>query len=173
MKPEHLHDLQQVILSRSNQQDLELRKNAYAAMGDLLEETMVPEICQFIVDRLSHENDKYVLDAMLVRLGKLVIPPEVKIDALIACTTHAELLVRRSALYALRASDTEESRAVLRSWLRRKKEKVTRIEMTYVIAALGYVGRMDDISLLERHLQGDTLDVRQVAQIAIDRIQKK
>ena len=173
MTTENLHDLQQAILSHSNQQDPELRKNAYAVMGDLLEETMVPEYCQFFVDRLFHENDKYVLDAMLVRLGKLTIPPQVKIDALIACTTHAELLVRRSALYALRASDTEESRAVLRSWLHRKKEKVTRIEMTYILAAMGHVGQAKDIALLETYLQGDTLDVRRAAQIAIDRIREK
>ena len=150
-----------------------LRKAQYLAMGDLLEENMVPEICQFFLDRLAQETDKYVLDAMLLALSKLTIPPQVKLDALIACTTHGELLVRRSAIYALRASDTEASREVLRSWLRRKKEKVTRIEMTYVLAAMGSVGQAEDLPLLERYLQWDTLDVRRAAQIAIDRIREK
>ena len=170
MPMEKLQALQAEILA---QEDPALRKAQYLAMGDLLEETMVPEMCQFFLDRLAQETDKFVLDAMLVRLGKLAIPPQVKIDALVACTGHAEALVRRSAIFALRASDTEESRAVLRQWLRRKKEKVTRFEMTYVIVAMGYVGRAEDLALLERYLQWDTLDVRQAAQIAIDRIRKK
>ena len=170
MAMEKLQALQAEILA---QEDPALRKAQYLVMGDLLEETMVPEICPFFLDRLAQETDKYVLDAMLLALSKLTIPPQVKLDALIACTTHGELLVRRSAIYALRASDTEASREVLRSWLRRKKEKVTRIEMTYVLAAMGSVGRAEDLALLERYLQWDTLDVRRAAQIAIDRIREK
>ena len=173
MTTENLHDLQQAILSHSNQQDLEFRKNAYAVMGNLLQARMHPEYCQFFVDRLSHENDKYVLDAMLVRLGKLVIPPVVNIDAIIACTRHPEPLVRRSAIYGLRASDTEASREALRFWLRLKKEKVPRFELTYALSALGYVGRMEDITLMEGYLQDAPQDVRRAAQYAIENIQKR
>lgn len=154
-------------------EDGNLRKKAYAAMGKLLQTAMDVEHCQFLVDSLGRETDKYVLDAILAGLGKLTIPSDVKIEAMIACSRHEIPLIRCSGIYSLRASNTQASRKALRYWVRQKKDKTFRFEMTCAIAALGYVGEETDIALLESHLQMPVLDIRRSAQIAIDHIRSR
>ena len=164
-------DLREIILANTG--DTESRKNAYCQLGALLQENMDPEICQFFVDQLLRETDRLVLDAMLIALSKLSIPPQVNIHPMVLYTRHIDPLVRRSAIYSLRASDSDASREALRAWLQRKPEKFTRFELTYALVALGAVGRPEDLPLLQRYAQGDTLDVRTAAGNAIENIQNR
>ena len=163
--------LRQAILA--NDQEPALRIRTYQQLGALLQENMDPEVCQFFVDQLLRETDRLVLDAMLIALGKLSIPSQVNIHPMVLYTRHIDPLVRRSAIYSLRASDSDASREALRAWLQRKPEKFTRFELTYALVALGAVGVPEDLPLLQRYAQGDTLDVRTAAGNAIVQIQAR
>lgn len=165
--------LREIIEGHGKKAEKELRRNAYFVMGKLLSKTMEPEYCQFLVDSLTRETDRYVLAAMLDGIGWLLLPPETDISPIIECSKNPNWLIRHSGIYALRASRTESSREALRYWVRQEDEKKNKQELIYAHAALGEIGDMEDIELLEKHIHSRIRDVRDTAHYAMDRIQKR
>lgn len=162
----------EIIEGRSKKAEKEIRRNAYFVMGRILSKTEEPVYCQFLVDCLRRETDRYVLAAMLDGIGRLRLSPEVNVEAIIECSQNPKWLVRHSAIHALRSSDTEVSREAVRYWVRQEDEKKYKYELIYAHEALGEIGTEADISLLERHIHSRIRDVRDTARCAIDTIQK-
>ena len=143
-------------------------------MISLLEKAMIPQYCQFVIDMLEKETDKYVLESMLSCIGrKLKIPAEVDITPLIECTKSDKWLIRHSAISALRASNTEACREAVRSWVRQTDEKAYKYEIIYAISSLSIIGDMNDIELLEQHIHSRIRDIKDSALFAINYIQAK
>lgn len=165
--------LREFIETRTKKEDAHLRENACLLLGKLLLRVMEPEVCQFLVDRLSKETDKYVLHSILGCISRLKIPPEVNIDAIITCSKSEQSLVRHQAIHALVACDTDASREAVRYWVRQTDEKKYKYELIYANAALGYMGDQSDIGLLEQHIHSRIRDVKDSAVYAIENIRKR
>ena len=165
--------LREYIETRTKKEDTHIRENTYLVLGKLLLRAMEPEHCQFFIDRLAEENDKYVLHSMLGCISRLRIPPEVNISELAACSRSDQWLVRHSAIQALGASDSEASREAVRYWVRHTDEKKFKFELIYANAVLGYIGVAEDIMLLENHIHSRIRDVRDTAAYAVENIRKR
>lgn len=178
-KAERLDDAQLFSLLREligecrKKEDTEIRRNAYFVMTRLLRRKMDPEYCQFLMDCLETEQNRYVIDAMLTGIGWLKIPAEVRIEPIIGCSRSEKSLIRHSAIYALRASDTEISREAVRYWVRQEDEKKYKYELIYAQAALGEIGEEADIALLEKHISSRIRDIRDSAKYAVGNIRKR
>lgn len=159
--------LRDIIGDNEGKEKKELRTNAYFIITSLLKKAMIPEYCQFILDRLSKESDKYILSSMLDGIAQLHIPEEVNLDALIECTKSDKWLVRHSAINALRASDSECSREAACYWAAQSDEKAFKYEIIYANASLAYIGELEDVHLLERHINSGIPDIRESVLFAI------
>ena len=89
--------------------------------------------CQFLVDCLRRETDRYVLAAILDGIGRIRLSPEVNVEAIIECSQNPKWLVRHSAIHALRSSDTEVSREAVRYWVRQEDEKKYKYELVEIV----------------------------------------
>ena len=164
--------LREIIGEHGEKSEKELRRNAYFVMAKILSKVGIVEYCQFLLDSLRRETDRYVLAAMLDNVGWLHLPQEVDINAMVDCSRNSKWLIRHNAIHALRASDTEVSREALRYWVTQEDEKKYKYELIYAHAALGAIGTEADIALLERHLHSRIRDVRDTAGYAIESIRK-
>lgn len=172
--PELLPVLRDLINTNDSNDKKDFRKSAYFIMISLLSKTMIPDYCQFIIDRLGKETDIYVLESMLRGIGrKLKIPDEVDPEHLINCCKNDKWLVRHSAIAALCASNTEESREAARFWVRQSDEKTYKDEIIYAISSLSVIGEECDIGLIDRHIHSGIRDIRESASYAINRINAK
>ena len=155
------------------QADAQIRRNAYFQLGKLLRRSMNVEHCRFLIARLEQETDKHVLAAMLTGLGELVLPSEIGIDPIISLSRHENRMIRHQAIAALKASNTDASREVVRYWVQQTDEKQCRFELVYAHAALSSIGTAEDVELLERHANSRLQDVKSSALYAIDQIQRR
>ena len=168
--PALLPILREIIENSNTKEKQEIRKNAYFIIASLLKKTMRSVYCQYLVDRLGIENDKYVLSSMLDGIAQLHIPNDVDLSLLIECTRSDQWLVRHSAINALSASNSECSREAARYWVAQSDEKTYKYEIIYANAVLGSIGDSKDINILERHIDSDIVDVKESALYAIKSI---
>ncbi len=165
--------LREFIEGRTGKAEAKLRENAYFLLGRLLRDGMEPEFCQFLIDSLSRETDKYVLHTMLSGIGRLQLPVDIDVAPIIACSKSNEWLVRHSAIVALGMSNTDASRDAIRYWVKQEDEKHHKFELIYANAALGYIGEPGDIALLEQHIYSRIRDVKDSAVYAINNIKQR
>lgn len=165
--------LREFFTERTGKEGTEIRRNAYFVLGKLLLKKPDPEYCQFFVNCLKKEKDKYVLAAMLAGIAELQLPPEIEIEAIVENSRNDRWLIRHSAINALKASNTEFSREAVRYWVGQMDEKKYKYELIYANAALGEIGKTEDIELLERHIHSRVRDVKDSAVYAIKNIQRR
>lgn len=165
--------LRTYIEQRTKQADTMVRENAYSVFAGLLRENTEPEHCQFLIDRLKAETDKYVLHTMLAGIARLQLPADVDVSPIVVCSKSNEWLVRHSAIMALGTSNTAISREAVRAWVRQENEKQYKFELIYANAALGYIGEPGDIALLEHHIHSRIPDVKDTAIYAINHIRQR
>jgi HEAT repeat protein len=149
------------------------RDNAYYIMGKALSKTMIDEYCVYLIERLSSEEDKYVLMHMLDLLAGLSIPEDIDISQIILCSESDKWQIRHSAIGAFGASSNARSRQALLKWVDQQDEKKYRYEIIYANVSLGKVGKTEDISTLEKHASSKIRDVRISAVFAIDSIKAR
>ena len=148
----------------------DVRDNAYFIIGKLLKNSFDREACEFLIQRLEVEDNKYVLSRMLDRITELTLPTEMDITPIVACSKSEKWLVRHSALCALGALATKQSREALAFYLEQDDEKQYRDEMIYANASLGRIGCAEDIPLIEKHLHSRSPAIRDSARFALERI---
>lgn len=165
--------LREFIVSRSSKTEAEIRENAYSILGRLLSRMMKKEYCQFLVDSLERESDKYVLHSILACISRLQLPDALDISPIITCSKSDLWQVRHNAIMALGASDTDASRDAVRYWVMQEDEKQYKFELIYANATLGHIGDVGDITLLEKHTHSRIRDVKDSAMYAIEKIRKK
>lgn len=168
-----LSALRELIRENDSKAGAEIREKAYYVMGSLLKNTMEPSCCQFLIDQLKNESDKYILSSMLTQIQWLHIPDEVDIEPMIECSQSSAWLIRDDAINALRASDSDRSREAVRRWVRQTDEKTYKYELIYAHASLGFIGMPEDIELLETHTHSRIRDVRDTANYAIGNIKAR
>lgn len=145
----------------------------YFIMGKLLKNTPSAEYLNFYIHRLSVESDKYLIHSMLDLLACVQIPSDTDIRNIIDCTTNDKWLIRYSAINALGACNTNESRETLASFVCQTDEKKYRNEIIYANASLGRIGTVEDIPLLEQHIASRIRDIKSSAEFAIKQIQER
>ena len=165
--------LRELIEANSSKAGNEIRENAYFVMGSLLKNNMEPSYCQFLIDSLRKESDKYVISSMLDSVKCLHIPRAVNIEPMIECSRNDKWQIRHSAINALWASHSEPSREAARYWVRQTDEKTYKYELIFAQASLGYIGEPQDVELLEKHVHSRIRDVRDSAQYAINNIKTR
>lgn len=178
-KKHHLNEdelfplLKEFIISRSSKAETQIRENAYSILGKLLFRMMETEYCQFLIDSLNRESNKTVRATILACLSRLQLSSELDITPIVTCSQNDAWQVRHSAIMALGASDTDTARKAVRYWVCQEDEKQYKFEIIYANAALGYIGDVDDIALLEKHSRSRIRDVKDSSIYAIDQIRRK
>ena len=165
--------LREYIEQRTKQTDQKVRENAYSVFAKLLLRTYVPEHCQYLVDRLKVETNKYVLHTILSGISRLQSAEGIDVSAIVECSKYNEWLVRQTAIMALGKSDTDASREAVRYWVEQKDEKQHKFEIIYANASLGYIGEPSDTTLLEQHIRSRIPDVKDSAIYAINNINQR
>ena len=162
-----------LIQDNDNNKQKELRKNIYFLMGSLLQKKMNVEYCQFLIDRLEIETDKYVVSSILDQISKLQIPNEINMNHVIECSRSDQWLVRHNAINALHASDSESCREAARYWAKQLDEKKYKYEIIYANACLNKIGVMEDIEILDLHTHSRIRDIKDSALFAIEAIKSR
>lgn len=162
--------LMKIVEDNRQKKQKKIRAAAYFIIGKVLLQTFSREACEFLIRQLETETDRNILSRILDRIKDLKLPADVDISLIIACTKHDKWDVRHSAIYALGASDTAESKEALAYFLNQEDENKYNYEITYANAALGRIGTKEDIPLLEKHMNSRKHDMRDSARFAIQRI---
>lgn len=165
--------LREFIELKANRSYTKVRENAYSVFAKLLLETFEPEHCQFLIDCLKVETNKYVLHTMLSGISRLQLPKGIDASSIAECSRHDEWMVRHPAIMALGKSDTDVSREAVRYWVEQKNEKQHKFEIIYANASLGYIGEPSDTTLLEQHIHSRIHDVKDSAIYAIENINQR
>jgi len=165
--------LREFVEAKKSNKYKSLRDNAYFIMGKALSKTMIDEYCAYLIERLSSEEDKYALMHMLDLLAGLSIPEDIDISQIILCSESDKWQIRHTAIGALGASSTARSRQALLKWVDQQDAKKYRDEIIYANAALGKVGKTEDIRTIEKHASSKIRDIRISAVSAIDNIRSR
>lgn len=165
--------LREFIERRTKKSETKIRENAYVVFAKLLGKSFDSEHCQFFIDHLNVETNKYTLDTILSGIAQLPLPEDIDISPIVACSKSDKWLVRHSAITALGKSNTNASRETVRYWVRQENERQYEFEIVYANAALGYIGTPEDIALLERHIHSRIHDVKDSAIYAINNIKQR
>ena len=122
---------------------------------------------------MNCETSKYVLSSMLERLAEFDAPLSPNIDLIVECTQNEKWQIRLSAISALGSFDTNKSRECLRTFVNLDDEKRYDDEIVYAQAALGRIGKKEDIKLLQKHANSRKVDMKISARFAIERIENR
>lgn len=165
--------LKKIILINPKPKDKKIRDAAYFILGKLLKNEPLDEQICFYLQQLEVETDKYILSGMLDRLADIKIPSDISVKPIVRLAMNEKWLIRHSAIRALGASATLESKQALAYYINQEDVKRYKYEITYANAALGEIGSVEDIPLLEQHINNRISDVRGSAVFAIERIQAR
>ena len=165
--------LKEYILLRKKPNDRQYRDSAYFILGKLLIHAPQSSYITFYLECLERETDKYILSSMLDRIADLIIPESLSIKPIISLAFSDQRLIRHSAIRALGASETPESKEALAYYLNQEDEKTYKYEIIYANAAFSVIGTLKDIPLLEQHGNSKSRDVRESAISAIKAIKER
>jgi len=158
---------------KKNVQKRNVRKAAYFIGGKLLKRSFDYNFCNFFIQRLCVESNKYVLSSILDRLEEFDIVGDCNIEPVLDCAKSEAWLIRYSAISALGSFNTIESRECLRAFVRLEDEKKNEYEIIYAQAALGRNGEKEDIELLQLHANSRKHDIKDSACFAQERLKEK
>ena len=165
--------LREFIMTRSSKKENQHRDSAYYILGKVLRNKMDDEYCNYLIKRLTDEDDKYLLMNMLDRIADLNISVDTDISPIITCSKSNKWQIRHSAIRALQACSTEKSREALLFWVNQDDDKKFQYEITFANAALNCIGLIEDIPFIEKHAFSKRRDVRESAILAIESIKKR
>lgn len=172
-KPSFYPILEQLILLHLKPKDKKIRRAAYFIFGKLLKNAPQDEPISFYLKQLEVERDKYILSDMLDRIAEIKIPAAISVKPIVTLAMNEKWLIRHSAIRALGASSTIESKQTLAYYINQEDVKDFNYEITYANATLGRIGSSEDIPLLEQHIKSRKHDVRDSALFAIERIRAR
>lgn len=169
--PEYYPILKKFILSDQDHErnEKEIRE-AYFIMGKLLGKVSSDEYCKFYIQQLEKETDIDIIACMLDRLSEISISSDIDINPVVVHSQSDKWLVRHSAIKALGSSDRKESRDALAYYLNQANERKYRYEIYYAASAIAEIGEVEDISMLEKHLDSRDKDIRYSSEFAIEKI---
>ena len=183
-----LPDLCKLIYENESNKEKDFRKKVYALISRILQNNiiLIPEYCQFLIDRLKVETNRYSLISLLERIRSLVelprnsgpikfrsMPDTINMEPIIELAKTGKSQVTTAAICALSLSNSEPCREVLRYWVRQDDEKTYYYQISYAVGCLGAIGVPSDIELLERHVNSRKRDIKRTAEGAIVNIKRR
>ena len=105
--------LKKIILINPKPKDKKIRDAAYFILGKLLKNEPLDEQICFYLQQLEVETDKYILSGMLDRIADIKIPSDISVKPIVRLAMNEKWLIRHSAIRALGASATLESKQAL------------------------------------------------------------
>ena len=170
----YIPTLIQLIELHPSPQDKKFRSSAYFILGKLLFKIVNLSATQFLIHQLRQESDKYVLSSMLDAIADLEKPETIDIMPILDSIDHEKWLVRYSAIRALEKSRNPTARLFLVHYLESLENlKKYRYEITYANSVLSDIGEPNDIRLLARYTRVSFIDIKDSANYAIKRINKR
>lgn len=176
---ETLHDsllfpiLEEIICDNTTTKGNRVRKAAYFIFGKILKNRFEWAACDFLIQQLTRETNKYIIADILDRVAEIELPADMNIEPIILHSKSDIGLIRHSAIRALGSSATQYSIEALAYYLNQTEERTFKYELVYANAALGRIGDESTIPLLEKHTSSRIRDVRDSAKFAIERIKEK
>lgn len=165
--------LKKQLLLNSKPKDKKYRQAVYFMLGKLLKNSPQHEYIIFYLQQMEKESNKYILSYMLDIMVDVMIPSDISVKIIVDLTMNEKWLIRHSAIRALGASSTSESKQALAYYINQEDVKTYKYEIEYANAALGSIGCEEDILILEKHIKSRIRDVRDSSISAIERIQER
>jgi HEAT repeat protein len=176
----HAHREAEVIIDRSvvdelvtrltSEPDREVRRNVYFVIGKVGKNLSDPSCARILIDRLGHEDNKYVLSAMLNVLADIPKPNEVDLSPVFAFLKDKRWLVRHSAIKAL---ENAQSVAAEERLIEHLSDTQDPYDQVYCNATLNSMGSPRAIPAIAANLKSRKRDVRDSARFAINAIQSR
>ena len=161
--------LMKIVRDNPQKDRRKIRRAAYFIMNKMLKRSFDKATCEYLIERLNYEKDKYVLSGIMSQLQFLTIPPDVDIGPIIACSKSEKWLIRDTAINALGASATPESRDALTDFLKRSTdEKRDKYAIAWAIFSLARIGDPSVIPLLGKYADSRSLHIRYSARSSIE-----
>ena len=170
---EWLPYLQEIIDENKAPKQKDIRKAVYFDAHAILKKKYDADVCAFLLDALTFEQDKYILSAILDGLAWMESASDLDPGIIIELSKHEKWLIRHSAIQALGSFPKEESKKALYFYLMQEDEKAYRNEIIYANASLGKIGNEADIPVLERHIRSRSRDIKESAKFAIGSIRER
>lgn len=171
--PEYLPLLKGMISGLSGTEQQEIRSAAYFIIGKLLAKRPEAEYIAFYIDQIAAEADQQMICQMLSRIAEIEIPMSQPMDTIIALTKDARWQIRDDAIYALGSQNSDQCRALLRSFVALEDHEEHSGEIVKAQAALMRIGDSEDVDLLEKNLNSEVDDIRESAEFVIKALRER
>lgn len=124
--------LQKIIEENPSQKSRKLRSCVYFVITTILKKEYDPDICRFLIGRLSQETDIQIVSRILDNLAQIEPVLDIEPDAIVSLSKHEKRLIRQSAIAALGTFPNPKSKAALAFYLLQDDEKNYKYE-SYVL----------------------------------------
>ena len=147
-----------------------IREHAYYIIGKVLVNSFDEEACSFLVNQLSVETDKDILEIILDSMEDYYLPKGIDVTPIVNCSKSDICQVRHSAIRALGSSSTQISKNALDYYLNQDDEKKYKEEIILAIRSYGSIGDESDIPRIEKYKKSKNLNIRVASDSALERI---
>ena len=137
-----------------------IREHAYYIIGKVLVNSFDEEACSFLVNQLSVETDKDILEIILDSMEDYYLPKGIDVTPIVNCSKSDICQVRHSAIRALGSSSTQISKNALDYYLNQDDEKKYKEEIILAIRSYGSIGDESDIPRIEKYKKSMNLNIR-------------
>lgn len=160
----------QLITFINTEKDKKKRDKAYFLLGHIAKNKENLEALDYLISRINKETDKYIIAALLDRIGDIQKPIGTDLQPLIQATKSDKWLIRYSAIQSLNNAVDSIAETALIEILNTSDDPYN---LTYTNSTLNKIGTQRSLPYLEKHLKSKKRDVRESAKFAIEEIKKK
>jgi hypothetical protein len=142
--------------------DDDKKRNAYFILGHVAKNTNDLNGLIFLMDRLSKEKKRPLIEGILMRLAELFKPKTIDLNPIYKLTENRNWHIRGLAYEAL--TNTEHK---IESYLLDKlREAVNKDDIGYLINTLKYVGTRQSLPVIEKYLKNRKPTIKDSAETA-------
>lgn len=160
----------QLIAFINTEKDKKKRDKAYFLLGHLAKNKENLEALDYLISRIHKETDKYIIAALLDRIGAIQKPIGTDLQPLIQAIKSDKWLIRYSAIQSLNNAIDSIAETALIEILNTSDDPYN---LTYTNSTLNKIGTQRSLPYLEKHLKSKKRDVRDSAKFAIEEIKKR
>lgn len=160
----------QLITFINAEKDKKKRDKAYFLLGHVAKNKENLKALDYLISRINKETDKYIIAALLDRIGAIQKPIGTDLQPLIQATKSDKWLIRYSAIQSLNNAVDSIAETALIEILNTSDDP---FNLTYANSTLNKIGTQRSLPYLEKHLQSKKRDVRDSAKFTIEEIKKR
>jgi HEAT repeat protein len=146
------------------------RDKAYFILSKIALNLNNIEATKFLIFRIKHETDKYILMSMLDRIADLNKPKDIDLTNIFKATENKKWQIRHSAIGALKNTADEYAEIQVLNILNNTEDI---FNITYCLSTLYNIGTEKSISTLEKYLTSRRRDIKSGAELTINGIRKR